>query len=249
MTARPLPVRKATRLPVGSARVWARDNGWMLGLLVFMLVLLAFTKVINPFYDVSSLQGLATSVLPLALAALAQTVVVIAGGIDLSISSQMALTSCIAAVLMQRYPGDATAIAIVAGVLLVGLLLGAINGGLVVLTGVPDIIVTLATSFIFAGFALLVTPRPAGAAAGWLKDLVVGPLVNFPILEWIPRAVVVLIVIAAVIIQAVVSAISLRKISEDQQKISEDVRRVAEMEGQTQRLILDRLTTPNLPRV
>ena len=58
-----------------------------------------------------------------------------------------------------------------------------------------------------------------------------------------------LIVIAAVIIQAVVSAISLRKISEDQQKISEDVRRVAEMEGQTQRLILDRLTTPNLPRV
>lgn len=50
-----------------------------------------------------------------------------------------------------------------------------------------------------------------------------------------------LIVIAAVIIQAVVSAISLRK-------ISEDVRRVAEMEDQTQRLILDRLAAPTLPR-
>lgn len=50
-----------------------------------------------------------------------------------------------------------------------------------------------------------------------------------------------LVVIVAVIIQAVVSATSLRK-------ISEDVRRVAEMEDQTQRLILDRLTATNLPR-
>jgi len=56
-----------------------------------------------------------------------------------------------------------------------------------------------------------------------------------------------LILIAAVIIQTVVSATSLRKISEDEQKISEEVRRVAEMEGQTQRLILDRLTSPTTP--
>jgi ribose transport system permease protein len=199
VTAQPAPAGRATRLPVSSVPGWARANGWVLGLMVFLIVLLAFTRLINPFYDLSSLQGLATSVLPLALAALAQTVVVIAGGIDLSISSQMALTSCIAAVLMQAYPGDATAVAIVIAVLLVGVLLGAVNGGLIVLTGVPDIIVTLSTSFIFAGFALLVTPRPAGAAAGWLKDLVVGPLATFPLLVVIPKAFIVLIVIAALI--------------------------------------------------
>lgn len=199
MTAQPVPAARAARLPAGAVQGWARKNGWVLGLVVFLIVLLAFTKFINQFYDLSSIQGLATSVLPLALAALAQTVVVIAGGIDLSISAQMAVTSCIAAVLMQQYPGDATALAVIGAVLLVGVLLGAVNGGLIVLTGVPDIIVTLSTSFIFAGFALLVTPRPGGAAAGWLKDLVVGPLARFPILELVPKAFVVLIVIAAVV--------------------------------------------------
>lgn len=195
MTTQPVLAGKAARPPLASLQVWARDNSWMLGLLVFMVVLLAFTKLINPYYDVSSLQGLATSVLPLALAAVAQTVVVIAGGIDLSISSMMAVTSCVAAVLMQQYPGNELAVVIVIGVLVLGLLLGAINGGLVVLTGVPDIIVTLATSFVFAGFALLVTPRPAGAAAGWLKDLVVGSLAS----DFFPKAVIVLILIVAVV--------------------------------------------------
>jgi ribose transport system permease protein len=79
--------------------------------------------------------------------------------------------------------------------LLLGLVLGAVNGALVVVTKVPDIVVTLATSFVWAGFALLVTPRPAGGAAQWLKDLVVGPLGS----EWIPKAAVVLIVVVAVV--------------------------------------------------
>lgn len=199
MTAQPVTTPRAVRLQL-TLRSWARDNTWVLGLLGLLAVLFLLTKILNPFYDVRSLQGLATSVLPLALAAAAQLLVVIAGGIDLSISSQMALTSCVAAVLMQQYPGDVTAIGIVLLVLALGLLLGAVNGGLVVLTGVPDIIVTLSTSFVFAGFALLVTPRPAGAAAGWLKDLVVGGLPWIPFIgDWIPKAAVVLIVIVAIV--------------------------------------------------
>jgi ribose transport system permease protein len=127
-------------------------------------------------------------------------VVVISGGIDLSVSAQMALTSCIAATLMKNNPGDPAALAIVVGVLLLGLVLGAINGGLVVLTKVPDIVVTLATSFVWAGFALLVRPAPGGAAAQWLKDLVVGPVAKgVPVLDAVPKAAVVLIVIVAVI--------------------------------------------------
>ena len=174
---------------------FARDNGWTLGLLGFLAVLLLFTKFVNSNYSLGSLASTATSVLPLALAAVAQAVVVISGGIDLSISSQMALTSCVAATMMKDYPGDGTAVVIVLGVLLLGLLLGAINGALVVLTKVPDIIVTLATYFVWAGFALLVRPAPGGAAAGWLKDLVVGPLG----IDLLPKAAVVLVVIVAVI--------------------------------------------------
>ena len=48
-----------------------------------------------------AVQGLGSSVLPLALAAVAQAIVVISGGIDLSIGSMMALTSVVTASLMQ----------------------------------------------------------------------------------------------------------------------------------------------------
>jgi ribose transport system permease protein len=84
---------------------------------------------------------------------------------------------------------------VVIGVLLLGLLLGAVNGALVVITRVPDIVVTLAMSFVWAGCALLVRSSPGGGAAQWLKNLVVGPIGN----EWIPRAAITLIVIVAII--------------------------------------------------
>jgi ribose transport system permease protein len=181
--------------PLDAVKSFGRNNAWTLGLLGFLVVLLVFTKIVNPFYSLASLSSTATSVLPLALAAVAQAIVVISGGIDLSISAQMALTSCVAATMMKDNPGDGPAVAIVIGVLLLGLLLGAVNGALVVLTRVPDIVVTLATSFVWAGAALLVRPAPGGSAAQWLKDLVVGPAG----IDLLPKAAVVLVVIVAVV--------------------------------------------------
>jgi ribose transport system permease protein len=171
---------------------WARRNAWTLGLVGFLAILLAFTKVIQPRYGPIPVQGLATSVLPLALAAVAQAIVVIGGGIDLSIGSMMALTSVVAATAMDGQSPE-FAVAVVLGVLLLGLALGAVNGTLVVVTRVPDIVVTLAMSFVWAGCALLVRSAPGGSAAAWLKELVVGSLGN----EWIPRAAVALVLIVA----------------------------------------------------
>jgi ribose transport system permease protein len=172
----------------------ARRHAWTIGLLAILVGLLLFTKAIQPRYGPIPLQGLATSVLPLTLAAVAQAIVVISGGIDLSIGSMMALTSVVSASLMKGQSEEA-GVAVVIGVLLLGLLLGAINGGVVVLTRVPDIVVTLAMAFVWAGFALLVRNAPGGGAAKWLKDLAVGPLGN----EWVPKAAVVTLVIVAVI--------------------------------------------------
>lgn len=174
---------------------FGRNNAWTLSLLGFLAALLVFTKAVNPYYSLTSFQFTATAVLPLALAAVAQAVIVISGGIDLSVSSQMALTSCVAATLMKSYPGDGLAVAIVLLTLALGLLLGAVNGALIVLTKVPDIVVTLATYFVWAGFALLVRPAPGGAAASWLEGLVVG----YVGMALLPKAFVVLAVIVAVI--------------------------------------------------
>lgn len=194
MSATAASAGQAAMRPADRLTKWARDNNWTLGLLVFLAVLLVFTKIINPNYGVTGIQGLANSVLPLCLAAVAQAVVVIAGGIDLSIASMMALTSCITARLMQDQSPE-FGVVVVVGVLLLGLFLGAVNGALVVITRVPDIIVTLATSFVWAGFALLVLQAPGGRTAQWLKDLVIGPLGN----EWIPKAAVALVIVVAVI--------------------------------------------------
>jgi ribose transport system permease protein len=132
--------------------------------------------------------------MPLAFAAVAQAIVVISGGIDLSIGSMMALTSVTAALLMKDQSAE-FAIPVVLGVLVLGLVLGVINGTLVVITRVPDIVVTLAMSFVWAGAALLVLNSPGGGSADWLTGMVKGPLG----LDILPRALVVLLVIVGVI--------------------------------------------------
>jgi ribose transport system permease protein len=171
-----------------------RDNAWTLGLVAFLAVLFAFTKFIQPSYGAPALQGLANSMMPLALAAVAQAFVVIAGGIDLSIGSMMALANVVAASQM-RGQSPEFAVVVVIGVLLLGILLGVVNGGLIVVTRVPDIVVTLAMSYVWAGCALLVLSAPGGGAAAWLKDLVKGSFLN----EWVPKSAVLLLIVVAVI--------------------------------------------------
>ncbi len=190
MSAATDTVARARSGPVDALVSWWRQNTWTLGLLVFLVILLAFTKSIQPTYGVTGIQGLAISVLPLALAAVGQAIVVISGGIDLSIGAMMALTSVVAASLMKGQ-SEEFAIAVIVGVIVLGIVLGAINGSLVVVTRVPDIVVTLAMSFVWAGCALLVLKSPGGGAALWLKDLLKGSLGN----EWVPRSAVGLILI------------------------------------------------------
>ncbi len=194
MSATSATVDATRNRPAEALLAWALRNTWTIGLLGLLVALLAFTKLIQGNYGVTGVQGLAISVLPLALAAVAQAVVVIGGGIDLSIGSMMALTSVIAATLMKGQ-SEEFGVAVVLGVLLVGLVLGAVNGGLVVFTRVPDIVVTLAMLFVWAGCALLVRPRPGGGSAQWLKDLVIGSIGN----EWIPKAAIALVVVVAII--------------------------------------------------
>jgi len=192
----------AATAPVETRRAGAADllgsaaqrNAWIVSLLVFLALLLVFTKLIQPNYGVAGIQGLAISVLPLALAAVAQAIVVMSGGIDLSIGSMMALVNVIAAVLMKGQ-SEEFGVVVVVGALFLGLVLGAVNGSLVVLTRVPDIVVTLAMSFVWAGCALLVLPRPGGGSAKWLMTLVSGSLGN----EWIPKAAVALVIIVGLI--------------------------------------------------
>ncbi len=155
---------------------------------------LAITILIQPTYGAADIQGLAIGALPLAMAAVAQAIVVISGGIDLSVGPMMALTSVTAAVLMQGQ-SEVTAVGVVVAIIVLGLLIGAINGVLVVITRVPDIVVTLAMSFVWAGATLLVLNTPGGGSAEWLKGLMRGSIGS----DWVPQALVVLVVVVAAV--------------------------------------------------
>jgi ribose transport system permease protein len=85
--------------------------------------------------------------------AAAGTLVLVAGGIDLSVGAVYALAGVTAAQLAQH---TAPGVAIVAGVLL-GLVVGAANGTVVTVFRINALIATLAMSFVIAGIASLIT--------------------------------------------------------------------------------------------
>jgi ribose transport system permease protein len=181
---------------------FAHRQGWVLGLCVLFAILLAGTWTIQPDYGAGGVGSLVRAVLPYAFAVAAQTIVVIGGGIDLSIASMMALTSVTAARLMGG-ASEEFAILVVPLVLLLGLLLGAINGLLIVITRVPDIIVTLAMLFVWQGVALLVLASPGGGAAEWLRALVIGtisiPGVPEAITQWVPKALILVVICLGIV--------------------------------------------------
>jgi ribose transport system permease protein len=181
---------------------FVKRNGWVIGLFVLFGLLLVLTKVIQPNYGPSGIASLVSAAMPFAFAVAAQTVVVIAGGIDLSIASMMALTSVTAARMMDGAPEE-TALLVVPFVLGMGLVLGALNGLLIVVTKVPDIVVTLAMLFVLQGAALLVLEAPGGSAAAWLRAAITGtlalPLVPDAVTAWIPKALIVLVVCLALV--------------------------------------------------
>ena len=173
-----------------------RKSGWLLGLLALLLALLAATKIIQPGFGASGLESLSRAAIPFAFAAAGMAVVVIAGGIDLSIASMMAVASVASAVMMQ-HTGDDGAGPVVLAVLAIGIAMGALNGTLIVLTRVPDIVVTLAMLFVWEGVALLILKAPGGSAAVWLREVIAGGIVlpGLPagLTEWIPKSLVFLV--------------------------------------------------------
>jgi len=60
---------------------WLRRSPWIIALVGLLIVFLAITKLLAPNYGAPGIQALGISILPNALAAVAQAVIVISGGI------------------------------------------------------------------------------------------------------------------------------------------------------------------------
>ena len=145
--------------------------------LVMMLIMLS---IISPsFPSTFTVTSLLSTALPLAFAAMAQTVVILVRGIDLSIGPAMSLVMVIAASLMKNAPGSVAATIVLC--LLIGLAIGALNGVMVVAARLQPIIVTLASSSILAGLALYIMPQPGGYIPPGLNFLSDGDFGMIPV--------------------------------------------------------------------
>jgi ribose transport system permease protein len=158
--------RPRTRFNLGKHR------GLIAAALVFA-ALLAVVAVISPkgigYYDIASL---ATSGAPLALAAIGQTIIIIAGGFDLSAGAAISLVNAIVATTPQETVGQQ--IGVVALGFAVGAAVGAFNGFFVAFLRLQSIVVTLSTMFLVRGITLLILPDPGGSVAESLTKMLTG---------------------------------------------------------------------------
>ncbi len=127
------------------------------------ILLLAYYVIIDPSlisaYQVTNLVNLAV---PLMIAALGQTVVILTGGVDLSLGAIIGIANCVAATTFTKESGAANMVHSIVQTLAVGLAAGLLNGALVAWGRLPAIIVTLATSSIWVGLSLSILPSPGG---------------------------------------------------------------------------------------
>ena len=97
----------------------------------------------------------------LGLVALGQTLVLLTGGIDLSVGGVINLTSCLTSGIING--NTMLFVPVVFGVILLGILIGFLNGTMTVWLGVHPLIVTLGMSIVLQGVTFMYALAPPGA--------------------------------------------------------------------------------------
>lgn len=148
-------------------------NGWALGAWLLLAGLLLWYTTLIPAFGPFQIASISKNSLPLIFLAIGQAVIVIARGIDLSLGALLLLGNVVAA----RFMDDqslAVVIFVALGLILALALLNALTGYVISISGMPDIVVTLATSYIWSGVALWILPSPGGGTAPEMRWLFTG---------------------------------------------------------------------------
>lgn len=160
---------------------------------LLLIIVVAINYALQPnMFRPASLSGNLRTYLPLMLLAAGQAIIVIGGGIDLSIGAIVSLVNVIIvrALGVDPSPGR-IALAIALG-LLAGTLAGAFNGLCAAYLRFQPIITTFATSFVFSGLALWVLPSPGGVVPpDLLRAYAANPL-RIPLAIWVAALVLLL---------------------------------------------------------
>jgi ribose transport system permease protein len=123
---------------------------------------------------------------PIALATIAQMLIMTVNDLDLSMGTFVSFVACVTATFLQSSP--------LLGVLILMAAIGvyALLGVMIHLRDLPSIVVTLGMSFVWGGLAVLILPAPGGEAPGWIRAIMT---VKPPL---VPMAIVASVLIAVV---------------------------------------------------
>lgn len=164
---------------------------WFFPLILLIIAIAVNASLQETFFKPIILNGLLRTALPYVLLSAGQAIVILGGGIDLSVGAIVAMVNVI---LVTQMGADASpekiAIAVAIG-LLAGTLAGVVNGLSVAYFRFQPLVTTFATTFIFTGVALWVLPRPGGT----VPDVMMKPF-RAPIVYWLPTALIILTLLA-----------------------------------------------------
>jgi len=178
---------------IGDTRYWLRENkGALAAFAAFVAMFALYAANHSAGLNANVAQTAANKGVILAIVAMAQTLVVLTSGIDLSVGMVMVLANCLASHIAAGETGVATLG--VLGVLAVGAACGAINGLIVIFGRLQPIVTTIATGAVYYGAALALRPVPGGDVNATLADAVTGQVAGV-----VPASLVLLAALVALV--------------------------------------------------
>jgi rhamnose transport system permease protein len=134
-----------------SSLLWTFARHREAGISVFILILAFIVTLRAPaFLTIENFRDILLNISILSIVALAQTMVIITHGIDLSVSSMVGLVAMMVAFMMKQFPEFPVVVVTILGMAL-GAVLGSFNGLIISYGKVPPIIATLGTLSIYRG--------------------------------------------------------------------------------------------------
>ncbi len=157
---------------------------------LFALALLAVVLGVNLYLQPNLLEQRVLSgnlriFLPLMILAAGQAIVIIGGGIDLSAGTMVSMVNALLVTWITRDSTTSEIITAIAAGVGLGMLAGAFNGLCVSYLRLQPIVTTYATSFIYAGMALWILPRPGGLMPSELTRLYRSNPLELPLTLWV----------------------------------------------------------------
>ncbi|MDP6542947.1 MAG: ABC transporter permease [Phycisphaerae bacterium] len=167
--------------------------------LVLGLIVAGFSAMSSKFLSQANIVNILRMAVPILLICSGVTLIMVAAQIDLSVGSMVALSGVVYCILLQNEFGFLQAAVLT---LVLGVIMGGINGLLVTKLRIVPVIATLVTLYIFRGIAWTLTPRQVGLIKGNLPKGI-NDFARTPVLFGLPAAfyVAVAVIVIMVIVQ------------------------------------------------